>query len=199
MRCTIARALRDMRHLRTTDAGRLRGIHLRRSAVDVPRRAIAGTPQPLRDQLRAGIDARATGTVTGDSPEYLVLSDGTVVAVLTAAARVLLANHPLTPLQTRHRQAATTTDVDPGAALAQFAAAYLGPFRDERDDIRHRMGQLGWTRALRTAGIPDRYLDLPAITRDWFDQQVRRVDSGTRDHIEVFHRHRPGAGTETPS
>ena len=50
------------------------------------------------------------------------------------------------------------------------------------------MAELGWTTALRTAGIPQDYLDVTAIRRDWFDRDVRHIDSGTPGRIEVLRR-----------
>ncbi|GAA0908704.1 hypothetical protein [Virgisporangium aurantiacum] len=318
MRSTINQAFREMRGLRTTDAGRLRGVHLRNSSLHPPHRALAGTPQPWRDQLQAAIQARDAGTVTPDSPEYLVISDGAVIAVLTAAAHVVIPDYPLSTLQARHQRAAadavndlhrhtlrdladrratrdgrdddvtaeyeaypdgalrvaalhdmtntrwvhisadlaqtrntvctacgvadpqqvvivtavgygkygrdrhrldldllatmheiadehhvslrtvgdwldasgatTATDIEPCAVREEFAAAYIGPFQDEREYTRHRMAELGWTHAIRAAGIPASYLDIGAINRDWFSRQVRGVESGTWGRIEVFRR-----------
>jgi hypothetical protein len=95
-----------------------------------------------------------------------------------------------------HAEGATTGEVSPTDVLAQFTASYIGPFADRTAYTRHRMVDLGWTEALSTAGIPERYLDLDAITRDWFSHDVRAVDSGTFDRIEVFGRQQPTpAGT----
>jgi hypothetical protein len=52
------------------------------------------------------LDARESGLVTGDTPEYLVFSDAVLVVVLTVAAHVVLPDYPLTPLQARHQAAA---------------------------------------------------------------------------------------------
>lgn len=87
-----------------------------------------------------------------------------------------------------YSEGATTADVDPANILAEFAASYLGPFDDRTAYTRHRMNDLGWTQALAAAGIPEKYLDTDAITRDWFDHDVRAVDSGTWNRVEVFHR-----------
>jgi hypothetical protein len=106
MRSTITEALREMRGLNTTDAGRLRGIHLRYSSLSLPHQALSGTPQPWRDQLDNAIAARGAGTVTADSPEYVVLSDNAVVAVLTVAGRVSLPDYPLSSNQAKHQDAA---------------------------------------------------------------------------------------------
>jgi hypothetical protein len=328
-RSTISQALREMRGLHDTDAGRLRGTSLRHR-FGMPRQGLTATPQPWRDRIQAGIEARHDGHLTADTPEYLVFSDGVLVVVLTAAAHLLLPDYPLTPLQARHQQAAaealsdlrrhaladladragapdsphpdhdnhgpsdgepdaagwlrvapdtdptqavwvdigpdlaaarrmlaratgtdpdrvliieangygrygrdrhrhrldvlcamhqlavsrqvslhtvgewlhaegatTAEDLDPEAIVEAFAAAHLGPYACETDYARSRMRQLGWTQALQTAGIPDTYLDTAAVTRDWFTYQVRSIDPGTRDHIEVFTRqprHRQAAG-----
>jgi len=88
-------------------------------------------------------------------------------------------------------EGATTADIGPQAIVEQFAAAYIGPFDRDLDYTRHRMRQLGWTQALDAAGIPENYLDISAINRDWFSYQVRQIESGTRGRIEVFHRSQP--------
>jgi len=316
MRNTIAEALRHMRALHDTDTGRLRGVHLRHSAPGLPRRLLDLTPQPWRDQLCQAITAREAGTVTPDSPEYLVFSDHQLVVVLSAAGRVVVSDYPLSGLQHRHQQAAaaaladltrhtlreladrraaldgrdrdaraeydnhpdgalriapshdpsntrwvpigadphdayrtvqqacharpeqvliitaagygrygrdrhrlcldvlctmhqiaqthqvtlytvgnwldaegaTTNDITAHTIAAQFTAAYIGRFPNDRAYTTHRMAELGWTLALHDAGIPADYLDTAAITRDWFSHQVRQIDPGTHDHIEVFHR-----------
>jgi hypothetical protein len=301
MRSTISQALQEMRALHDTDAGRLRGVSLR-YRFGMTRHGLAATPQPWRDRVQAGIDARQDGCLTGDSPEYLVFSDRVLVAVLTAAAHVVLPGYPLTALQTRHQQAAalaladlhryaladladraatpddagqtdepwqappgwlrlaaatdptltawveigaglpaaraalsrachaepdrvliieasgfgaygrnrhrhrldvlcamrqiasahrvslqvvgdwldaeaatTRDDVTPAAVVAEFAAAYVGPYTSQADYARARMSQLGWTQALHAAGVPEEYLDTAAITRDWFTSQVRGI------------------------
>jgi hypothetical protein len=112
MRSTITEALREMRGLNTTDAGRLRGIHLRYSSLSLPHQALSGTPQPWRDQLDHAIAARGAGTVTTDSPEYVVLSDNAVVAVLTVAGRVSLPDYPLSSNQAKHQDAAARSLAD---------------------------------------------------------------------------------------
>jgi hypothetical protein len=324
MRSTISQALREMRRLHDTDAGRLRGVSLR-YRFGMPRQGLSATPQPWRDRVQAGIEARESGLITGDTPEYLVLSDGVVVVLLTVAARVVLPDYPLTPLQARHQAAAAealadlnrytladladhaathhdhgadsrqlgveewdpppgwlrvaptsdptlttwidlnpdlptardelarvcrtdpdrvlvidangygtygrnrrrhcldvlcamrqiaathhvglqvvgdwldaegatdTDDLNPGVLVQEFAAAYLGPYPCQADYVQARMTELGWTQALHAAGIPDRYLDTAAITRDWFAYQVRAITAATSTdvggHVEVFARH----------
>jgi hypothetical protein len=324
MRSTISQALREMRGLHDTDAGRLRGVSLR-YRFGMPHHGLARTPQPWRDRVQAGIEARESGLVTGDTPEYLVFSDAVLVVVLTVAARVIRPDYPLTPLQARHQEAAAqalgdlhrytladladraatrnpsgtglldevdqewepppgwlrvapnndptlavwvdpgpdlpaardalgracdtepdrvlvidacgygaygrnryrhrldvlcamrqiaathhvglqvvgnwldaegatgTADLDPETLISQFAAAHLGPYSSQSDYALARMRELGWTQALHAAGVPDRYLDTTAITRDWFAHQVRAITAptpaGAGGHIEVFTRH----------
>ena len=317
MPSTITDALREMRALHATNAGRLRGIHVRDTMYSRPDHWLAKTPQPWRDRLQTAIGARHTGALTPDSPEYLVFSDSVLVVVLTAAAQVVLPDYPLSTNQTKHRtlaaqalgdlhrhtlreladrraavegrdqdaaaeydqhptgalrvapstdptntrwvhigadldqarrtvahacrtdpdqiliitaagygkygrnrhrlplpvlcamhqvadkhqvslrtagdwldaEGATTLDVTPQTVVEQFTAAYIGPFADQMAYTRHHMAQLGWTHAVSAAGIPDQYIDTQAIARDWFSTDVRAVDSGTWNRIEVFHRH----------
>jgi hypothetical protein len=54
MRSTISQALREMRRLHDTDAGRLRGVSLR-YRFGMPHHGLSGTPQPWRDRVKAGI------------------------------------------------------------------------------------------------------------------------------------------------
>ncbi|MDQ1250863.1 MAG: hypothetical protein QG597_5243 [Actinomycetota bacterium] len=321
-RSTIDQALVQMRCLHDTDAGRLRGVSLR-FRCRLLRHNLAATPQPWRDRVQASIDDRETGLVTGDTPEYLVFSDGVLVVVLTVAAHVIQPDYPLTPLQTRHQKeatqalsdlnryaladladraathningragrrpddepaeplpgwlrvaptsdptlstwveihpdletsrtavaracgttpdqtliieacgygaygrdrhrhrldvlcamhqiaathhvelqaigdwldvegATTRNDLDPQTVIEQFTAAYLAPYPSQTDYTRARMRALGWTQALHAAGVPDQYLDTSAITRDWFNDQVRSITAttGTNRHIEIFTRH----------
>ena len=315
MRSTISEALHQMRALHSTDAGRLRGIHLRYGSLSVPRQLLSHTPQPWRARMEEAIAARDAGHITPDSPEYLVFSDTTLVAVLSAAGRLVLPDYPLSSLQTKHQQAAAQalgdlarhalreladrraamdghdqdalaeyedhpggalrvapladptstrwvrigadlqeayrtvqrtcraqpeqivivtaagygtygrdrhrprldvlcamhhiaeahqvslctvgdwldaegapTDVQPQTIVQQFAIAYIGPFASDLAYTRHRMSELGWTQAVQAAGIPDGYLDIAAINRDWFGHQVRQIGSGVHGRIEVFHR-----------
>jgi hypothetical protein len=129
VRSTITEALREMRGLHSTDAGRLRGVHLRYSSLSLPHRALAGTPQPWRDELQAAVEARESGTVTPQSPEYLAFSDGVVIAVLTAAARVVLPDYALSTLQARHQRAAAAALGD----LHRYALRELADRRAARD------------------------------------------------------------------
>jgi hypothetical protein len=79
---------------------------------------------------------------------------------------------------------------DPIALVRDFAATYAGTYPDQLAYTRHRMDQLGWTAALQHAGIPDRYLDLHALARDWFTEHVHAISHNGHHHrgIAVFHR-----------
>jgi hypothetical protein len=123
MRCTIAEGLRAMRGLQDANAGRLRGVSLRYGHLD--RSRLAATPQPWRDQLWESM----FGTITPDTPEYLVFSDGMVVAVLTIRARITLPDYPLSTLQLRHRSAAVAALSD----LHRYALSYLADLRAVAD------------------------------------------------------------------
>ncbi|WP_433304274.1 hypothetical protein ACQP2F_14500 [Actinoplanes sp. CA-030573] len=317
-RATNTEALADMRLLQPTDTGRLLGLPTRHAAPGTVAAQLFNTPQPWRSRLLADVAARARGTVTADSAEYLVASDHTVIAVLTAAARIIRPDYPLSAVQRRHQRAAAaaladlprhllreladrrserdgrsgqaaggvdrppatgaiqvaarteptvthwvavtadlagtraaiaatgldpdqlliitavgygrygrerhrlplpalcalhqiaerhqvslpvcgdwldmqaTTDPDPSRIAAAFTAGYLGPFADELAYTRHRMAALGWTAALQQAGIPERYIDQRAITRDWFTRDVYGIYCATRHRTEVFRRATPG-------
>jgi antirestriction protein len=94
-------------------------------------------------------------------------------------------------------EGATTNDITATTAVEHFTAAYIGPFHDELDYTRHRMDQLGWTRALHDAGIPERYLDVRAINHDWFNRHVRSTASGTCGRVKIFHRNPTDPATAT--
>lgn len=85
-------------------------------------------------------------------------------------------------------EGATTADPDPDGVVAAFAAAYLGPFLSEDAYTAHHMAEIGWTTALQRAGIPSRYLNTAAVTRDWFDKKVRGIRCAARHRTEVFDR-----------
>jgi hypothetical protein len=130
MRCTITEALRDMRRLHDVDAGRLRGetVYLSGYTADQPAPA---APQPWADHLKRLIAAGRAGTITPDTPRYVVYSDNTAVAWLTVHAQVLAPpDMALTANQTKHqRQAAQVlSDLDRGA------------LRDLADDRQRREG-----------------------------------------------------------
>lgn len=153
-RSTISQALRDMRSLHQTDAGRLYGVNLR-FGTTLPHQGLAATPQPWRERIQAGIDARHAGLVTDQTPEYLVFSDGVLILVLTAAAQLLLPDYPLTPVQARHQTAAA-------AALSDLRRHILTDLADRATrrssndvDGRPRPGEdreppVGWLRVAPT-------------------------------------------------
>ncbi|MDQ1247831.1 MAG: hypothetical protein QG597_2202 [Actinomycetota bacterium] len=113
--------------------------------------------------------------------------------VLCAMHQVAEKHHvlPATVGNWLHAEGATTTEVSPQDIADRFTAAYIGPFSDEMAYTHQRMAELGWNSALAPAGIPDSYLDVHAIKRDWCTDRVRRVESGTCGRIEVFHRGQP--------
>ena len=74
MRHTIAEALRDMHRLHDVDAGRLRGqtVYLSGYTADQP---APTAPQPWADHLATLIAGGRAGSITADTPRYLVYSD----------------------------------------------------------------------------------------------------------------------------
>lgn len=311
---TNTEALREMQRLEPTSTGRLRGVPVRYLSRIPATAELRSTPEPWHGRLVADLADRAVGSLTPDSAEYLVFSDDLLIAVFTVAARVVLPDYPLSPVQRRHQAAVAhalddlprytlreladrrarmdgrdelahleyhppagairvaaiddptvtawvTIDADPDISrtairqcgldpdhlivitapgygsygldrhrldlpilyamrqladrhdvppavvgdwlaaegainadpapeqvLAEFTAAYIGPFPTELDYTRHHMSELGWTTALEDAGIPRRYLDEAAVNRDWFRRQVRSISRATYDRVEVFHR-----------
>jgi hypothetical protein len=152
MRSTITEALISMRGLHHADAGRLHGVNLRYHDLPLAQltqlaqhsdRAVTG--------LAALITARSDGTITPDTPEYLVLSSGVPVAWLTVHAAVTTPDLPLTPAQARHQ--------------SQAAEALGGLYRHTLADTRRpprtaSRRRTGGRRALpcpadRTRGRPD--------------------------------------------
>jgi hypothetical protein len=142
MRHTIAEALRDMHRLHDVDAGRLRGqtVYLSGYTADQP---APTAPQPWADHLATLIAGGRAGSITADTPRYLVHSDNTVVAWLTVHAQVIAPpDMPLTTNQAKHqRQAAQVlSDLDRGA------------LRDLADDRDRREGRPGNASAEHDAG-----------------------------------------------
>ncbi len=75
MKYTIAEALHEMQRLRGADAGRLRGIELHHD-LDLDRLTRLDTlPPPWGTRLVDLIEARKRGSITADTPHYLVYSD----------------------------------------------------------------------------------------------------------------------------
>jgi hypothetical protein len=96
---TNADALAEMRNLKATSTGRLRGLPASATRYDPVNRVLCDTPEPWRSQIAADITDRHAGILTATSVEYLALSDNVLIAVLTAAAHVELPDYPLTSLQ----------------------------------------------------------------------------------------------------
>src|SRR5262249_44396393 len=110
------------------DAGRLRGetVYLSSFTADPPPAA----PQPWADHLAALLAAGRAGTITADTPRYLVYSDNTVVAWLTVHAQVVAPpDMPLTGNQAKHQRQAA--QVLPARARNTWRA--LADARDRRE------------------------------------------------------------------
>ncbi|MDQ1647007.1 MAG: hypothetical protein QOJ50_3191 [Cryptosporangiaceae bacterium] len=128
MRSTIAEALSSARGLHYADAGRLRGLDPRSRCF--PLTELAQLGDPWIDDLLALIRARAGGTITPDTPEYVVLSDGLPVAWLTVHAAVITPSVPLTRIQARHQGLAAAALGD----LHRYTLTDLADWRDRRED-----------------------------------------------------------------
>lgn len=128
---TNAEALRDIRRLDPTSTGRLLGLPARSTDPRQASRQLHNTPQPWHDQIITDITARAAGTLSADSAEYLVLSDHTLIALLTVAAHLVLPDYPLTGLQRRHQSAVV-------AALSDLPRHMLRELADRRSTLDGR-------------------------------------------------------------
>ncbi len=145
---TIADALDAFRRLSDVAAGTLGGMSLR-----YRRRAplyLGDLPDPWASTLRASIEARDAGTVTDDTPQYLIFSGGTVVAWCTVTAAVVTPDMPLSRTQAKHRRMAVEALGD----LARHVLVELADARDARTgfDNRTTMAQPG---AVRVAPASD--------------------------------------------
>jgi hypothetical protein len=115
---TNPEALAEMRNLKPTSTGRLRGLPASATRYDPVNRVLRDTPEPWRSQISTDITDRHAGILTATSVEYLALSNN----VLTAAAHVDLPDYPLTPLQRRHQTAVAQALRDlPRHTLRQLA------------------------------------------------------------------------------
>lgn len=128
---TNAGALREMRWLQSTTTGRLRGIPARYTSRAPATAELRDTPEPWRRRTAADLADRAAGSLTPDSAEYLVFSDSLLIAVLTVAARVLLPDYPLSPVQRRHQTAVAQ-------ALADLPRDTLRELADRRSHMDGR-------------------------------------------------------------
>ncbi|WP_432830818.1 hypothetical protein [Dactylosporangium sp. CA-092794] len=124
MRYTMAEALHEMRHLRDADTGRLRGVDVADHLHDLT--GLDTVPAPWGARLAGLVEARTAGTVTADTPQYLVFSDGLPVAWATVTAAVVTPDLPMTAIQARHQRQAV-------AVLADLDRATLRALADERD------------------------------------------------------------------
>jgi len=102
---TNTEALREMQRLEMTNTGRLRAVPARHISHTPATTELRSTPEPWRGRLVADLAERAAGSLSPDSAEYLVFSDNLLIAVLTVAARVVLPDYPLSPVQRRHQAA----------------------------------------------------------------------------------------------
>jgi hypothetical protein len=142
---TIRAALSAMRRLNTTSATRLKGIHLDDDwRIPALRSGAADWPADLNTALTA----RTTGTVTGDTPAYVVFSDGFPVCWLTYDAATIAAPANLSRNQTKHRDLALQALAD----LTRHALGRLADLRDVRDgrpadvDNGYHEGRVGMAR-----------------------------------------------------
>jgi hypothetical protein len=119
---TNPEALAEMRNLKPTSTGRLRGLPASATRYDPVDRVLRDTPEPWRSRIAADITDRHAGVLRAASVEYLVLSDSVLIAVLTAGAQVELPDYPLTSLQRRHQTAVAQALTDlPRHTLRQLA------------------------------------------------------------------------------
>src|SRR5439155_1184198 len=73
VRYTITEALHEMRRLQGADAGRLRGVEVQYHLDELT--DLDRLPAPWGSRLVDLIEARKAGTITADTPHYLVYSD----------------------------------------------------------------------------------------------------------------------------
>lgn len=151
MRVTVEQALRQFRRLHTADAGRLRGISLRsRWHQPIP---TGDLPAHWADPLREAVTARAHGTITGTTPEYVVISGGTPVAWLTVHATVITPPVGATGVLAKHQRQA----VEALSNLHRWVLRELADARDIRENggrnaAREHEGRIG---AIRVAPFDD--------------------------------------------
>lgn len=157
MKFTITEALHEMQRLRGADAGRLPGVEVRHHLDELT--DLNRLPAPWGSRLVDLIEARRAGTITADTPHYLVYSDRLPVAWVTVHAGVVTPSVPMSPVQARHeRQAAgVLTDLD------RDILQELADQRDQREgrpDMSQAHGAASMLGALRVAPVHD-----PTATR----------------------------------
>lgn len=152
MKYTITEALHQMRRLQGADAGRLRGVQVRHhfdELTDLDR-----MPAPWGSRLIALIEAAKAGTITADTPYYLVYSDRMPVTWATVHAGVVTPTVPMSGIQTRHQRQAAAVLAD----LDRDILAELADQRDQREgrpDMSDAHGEAHMVGALRVAPVSD--------------------------------------------
>ena len=132
MKYTMAEALQEMRRLYGADTGRLRGVEVPYHFDDLT--GLDKLPEPWRGRLTGLLAACAAGTITADTPQYVVFSDGLPVVWLTVHAAVVAPDLPgMSAIQAKHQRQAA-------AVLADLDRDTLGKLADDRDqrDTPHR-------------------------------------------------------------
>lgn len=186
---TVCDALRVMQHLVTASAGRLDGINL---LHDAWRMSALGSGAPgWPDDLNVLLADRAAGTVTGDTPVYIVCSDGFPVCWLTYDAVTVVPTADLSRNQIKHRDLAVVSL----AGLARHVLGQLADLRDVRDgrpeDVdagyrtdRHGMARVAGARCPARAWWVQVGADLP--------ETERRTSAATRltgDEVLILAAH----------
>jgi hypothetical protein len=149
---TITEALHEMRRLQNVDAGRLRGVAVHYyldELTDLDR-----LPAPWGSRLVELIEARKAGTITADTPHYLVYSDRMPVAWVTVHAAVVTPTVAMSTVQAKHQRqvAAVLADLD------RDVLEGLADLRDRREgrpdstEAHHESKRVG---ALRVAPAGD--------------------------------------------
>jgi len=130
MRSTIPEAPNSMRRLHPADAGRLRGMdpHLHSDKLS----ELTRLAETRAKALAALIAARDAGTITADTPKYVVCSDELPVAWLTVHAAVVTPDTALTPNQAKHQRLAVGALGD----LHRHTLRELAGQRDRREGRR---------------------------------------------------------------
>jgi len=129
MKSTITEALQEMRRLRGTDAGRLRGVEVPYHLDQIT--GLDTLPAPWGARLTDLIEARRADIISADTPQYVVYSDGLPVAWATVRAAVLTPDVPMSPVQAKHQRQAA-------AVLAGLDRDTLGDLADQRDQREGR-------------------------------------------------------------
>jgi hypothetical protein len=126
---TITEALHGMRRLQNVDAGRLRGLQIGYyldELTDLDR-----LPAPWGSRLVELIEARKAGTITTDTPHYLVYSDQMPVAWATVHAAVVTPTVAMSTVQAKHQRQVA-------AILADLDRDILEGLADQRDQREGR-------------------------------------------------------------